>query len=46
MDLVYEYIILSSVPIWLISYSVFKMKRHWNDGKDKYILLNKHIYLK
>lgn len=25
---------------------MIRMIRHWNDGKDKFIVLNKHVYLK
>ena len=46
MELLYEYSVLSLVPVWFISYAVIRMKRHWSDGKDKFILLNRHVYLK
>ena len=46
MELLYEYAFLTLVPVWFISYAVIRMKRHWNDGKDKFILLNRHVYLK
>lgn len=46
MYLFYEYIILSTAPIWFMSYAAIRLFRHRNDGKDKYIVLNKHVYLK
>lgn len=46
MELLYEYAILSTIPVWFTSYAVIRMKRHWNDGKDRFIVLNRHVYLK
>ena len=42
----YGYLVLCLIPIWFISYSIIRMARHWNDGKDKYIVLNRHVYFK
>ena len=42
----YVYLVLAVVPVWFISYSTIRMGRHWNDGKDKFILVNRHVYFK
>jgi PX domain len=46
MIFLYLYCVLSIIPILFIAYAVVRIKRHWKDGEDKFIVLNKHVYFK